>query len=105
MTLKSHLLMFGSAVLLAGTLSVRVSSHSVSAQAVAAATTIQSAATYVGSQSCRRCHSATYDRWSNTRMANVVTDPKAHPETVLPDFSRPDPFHVQAGRRGVRVRI
>src|ERR1043165_9005623 len=49
------------------------------------------ARTYVGSQACRQCHAATYERWSKTRMANVVTDPKAHPEMVLPDFSKPDP--------------
>jgi predicted CXXCH cytochrome family protein len=46
---------------------------------------------YVGSQQCRRCHAATYDRWSKTRMANVVVDPKEHPQQVLPDFSKPDP--------------
>jgi predicted CXXCH cytochrome family protein len=46
---------------------------------------------YVGSQACRRCHEATYERWSRTRMANVVVDPKVHPEAVLPDFSKPDP--------------
>jgi hypothetical protein len=27
-----------------------------------------------------------------TRTANVVTDPKEHPEVVLPDFSKPDPL-------------
>ena len=32
--------------------------------------------TYVGSAACRRCHTATYERWSKTLMANVVTDPK-----------------------------
>lgn len=52
----------------------------------------QAAAVYVGSQACRRCHTATYDRWSKTRMANVVVDPKVHPEAVLPDFSKPDPL-------------
>jgi predicted CXXCH cytochrome family protein len=52
----------------------------------------QTAAQYVGSASCRRCHAPTYDRWSRTRMANVVRDPKAHPEAVLPDFSKPDPL-------------
>jgi predicted CXXCH cytochrome family protein len=51
-----------------------------------------SQATYVGSQTCRRCHAATYDRWSKTRMANVVTDPQQHPEVVLPDFSKSDPL-------------
>jgi hypothetical protein len=36
-------------------------------------------AVYVGSQACQRCHAPTYERWSKTRMANVVRDPKAHP--------------------------
>jgi predicted CXXCH cytochrome family protein len=47
---------------------------------------------YVGSQSCRRCHAPTYERWSKTRMANVVRDPRQHPEAVLPDFSKADPL-------------
>ena len=25
-------------------------------------------------------------------MANVVTDPRQHPEVVLPDFTKPDPL-------------
>ena len=48
-------------------------------------------ASYVGSTACRQCHAAIYERWSKTRMANVVTDPKVHPEVVIPDFSKPDP--------------
>jgi predicted CXXCH cytochrome family protein len=47
--------------------------------------------TYVGSLTCRQCHAAIYERWSHTRMANVVTDPRQHPEVVIPDFSKPDP--------------
>src|SRR5215467_6426907 len=47
---------------------------------------------YVGSQACRGCHTATYDRWAKTRMANVVTDPRANPAIVLPDFTKPDPL-------------
>src|SRR5215472_7066070 len=46
---------------------------------------------YVGSQACRRCHMATYERWSKTRMANVVLDPKAHRDAVLGNFSKTDP--------------
>jgi len=46
---------------------------------------------YIGSASCRPCHTAVYDRWAKTRMANVVVDPRQHPERVLPDFSKPDP--------------
>jgi hypothetical protein len=49
-------------------------------------------ARYVGSLACQRCHAATYERWSHTRMANVVTDPKVNPSVVIPDFSRPDPL-------------
>jgi predicted CXXCH cytochrome family protein len=50
------------------------------------------AATYVGSRACQRCHAPTYERWSKTRMANVVRDPKTHPDAVLPDFSKTDPL-------------
>ena len=48
--------------------------------------------TFVGSASCSTCHAAVYARWSKTRMANVVTDPRQHPEVVIPDFSKPDPL-------------
>jgi predicted CXXCH cytochrome family protein len=50
------------------------------------------APTYVGSTVCKTCHPAMYERWSKTRMANVVADPKVHPEVILPDFSKPDPL-------------
>lgn len=49
-------------------------------------------ATYVGSEKCKTCHPAMYERWSKTRMANVVRDPKVHPEAVTPDLSKPDPL-------------
>src|SRR5215831_1219083 len=49
-------------------------------------------ATYVGSKTCGACHAAIYERWSKTRMANVVTDPKAHPEVILPDLAKADPL-------------
>jgi len=48
--------------------------------------------TYVGSQACQKCHAATYERWSKTRMANVVTDPKVRPDVIIPDLSKPDPL-------------
>jgi predicted CXXCH cytochrome family protein len=48
--------------------------------------------TYVGSRTCAVCHASIYERWSKTRMANVVTDPKQHPERVIPDFSKADPL-------------
>ena len=52
----------------------------------------QAPSSYVGSQQCRSCHTAVYDRWKNTRMANVVRDPKEHPEAIIPDLSKPDPL-------------
>ena len=58
----------------------------------APATQAQPARTYVGSATCRGCHQAIYERWSKTRMANVVTDPKLRPALVLPDFSKSDPL-------------
>ena len=49
-------------------------------------------ASYTGSAACKTCHPALYQRWSKTRMANVVTDPKTHPEVILPDLAKPDPL-------------
>jgi predicted CXXCH cytochrome family protein len=51
-----------------------------------------SAQNFVGSAECRVCHTAIYDRWKNTRMANVVRDPKVHPEAIIPDLTKPDPL-------------
>jgi predicted CXXCH cytochrome family protein len=47
---------------------------------------------YVGSAACKTCHPAMYARWSKTRMANVVTDPKTHPEVIIPDLAKADPL-------------
>jgi predicted CXXCH cytochrome family protein len=51
-----------------------------------------SAAQFVGSASCQRCHAPIYGRWKQTRMANVVKDPREHPEAIVADFSRPNPL-------------
>ncbi len=58
----------------------------------AAANTSQVKARYVGSLACQRCHATTYERWSRTRMANVVTDPKVNPSIVLGDFTKRNPL-------------
>src|SRR2546423_94294 len=47
---------------------------------------------YVGSQTCARCHQPTYDRWQHTRMANVVHDPREHPDAIISDFTQPNPL-------------
>ena len=49
-------------------------------------------ARYVGSAACRSCHTVIYDRWSKTRMANVVRDPKQHPDAIIPDLAKSDPL-------------
>src|SRR6185312_1760724 len=49
-------------------------------------------ATFVGSKQCQRCHAELYASWQKTRMANVVQDPKLHPEAVLGDFTHPNPL-------------
>ena len=41
---------------------------------------------YVGSQACQKCHSSIYERWKKTPMANVVRDPRDHPEVITPDL-------------------
>lgn len=47
---------------------------------------------YVGSASCKPCHAELYAGWKQTRMANVVRDPKVHPEAVLADFTHANPL-------------
>src|SRR5450755_3355157 len=51
-------------------------------------------AQYAGSAACQTCHPATYERWKKTRMANVVRDPKEHPDAIIPDLSKADPAIV-----------
>jgi hypothetical protein len=47
---------------------------------------------YVGSAACKTCHQDVYGRWSQSRMANVVRDPRQHPDAIIPDFSKLDPL-------------
>ena len=49
-------------------------------------------ARYVGSTACSSCHADIYNRWKNTLMANVVRDPREHPDAITPDLSKPDPL-------------
>jgi predicted CXXCH cytochrome family protein len=53
---------------------------------------ISDSARYVGSSACKSCHSSIYERWKDTRMANVVRDPRQHPDAIIPDLSKPDPL-------------
>ncbi len=42
---------------------------------------------YVGSQACEKCHAQIYDHWKKTPMANVVRDPREHPDAIIPDLA------------------
>jgi predicted CXXCH cytochrome family protein len=46
---------------------------------------ILTSAHYTGSQSCEKCHQEIYTRWKKTPMANVVRDPREHPESIAAD--------------------
>lgn len=47
---------------------------------------------FTGSTACKTCHPQVYARWAKTRMANVVRDPKEHPDAIIPDLSKADPL-------------
>lgn len=47
---------------------------------------------YVGSAACQKCHAAVYESWKKTLMANVVRDPREHPDAIIADFSKADPL-------------
>jgi len=47
---------------------------------------------YVGSAACKKCHDSIYEHWVKTPMANVVRDPREHPEAIIPDLSKSDPL-------------
>ena len=46
-----------------------------------------STAHYVGSAACQKCHAQIYERWKKTPMANVVRDPREHPDAIIPDLA------------------
>ena len=64
-----------------------------SAAALAERSSVQAQAppAYVGSAACSKCHGPIYERWKQTRMANVVRDPREHPEAIISDFTTPNP--------------
>ena len=44
-------------------------------------------ARYVGSAACQKCHVQIYERWKKTPMANVVRDPREHPDAITPNLA------------------
>jgi predicted CXXCH cytochrome family protein len=63
-----------------------------SGEAAAVAPETVKSTQYVGSVACKSCHGSIYERWRTTLMANVVRDPREHPDAIIPDFSKPDPL-------------
>ena len=55
-------------------------------QEAAAQAQVANTAHYVGSSACEKCHADIYQRWKKTPMANIVRDPKAHPEAIISDL-------------------
>ena len=85
-------LIAAAAVVFSAALSVQLSSQAPPTPTAAVPQAATADRSYVGSQTCRRCHAPTYERWSKTRMANVVTDPRGRPEVILPDLAKADPL-------------
>jgi predicted CXXCH cytochrome family protein len=42
---------------------------------------------YVGSQACEKCHAQIYEHWKKTPMANIVRDPREHPDAIIPNLA------------------
>jgi predicted CXXCH cytochrome family protein len=49
--------------------------------------TAAKSAHYIGSAACQKCHAQIYAHWKKTPMANVVRDPREHPEAIIPDLA------------------
>ena len=47
----------------------------------------QISAHYVGSQNCQKCHAQIYEHWQKTPMANIVRDPRQHPDAIIPKLA------------------
>src|SRR6266446_5448744 len=48
---------------------------------------MSSSAHYAGSASCQKCHAQIYEHWRKTPMANVVRDPREHPDAITPNLA------------------
>jgi predicted CXXCH cytochrome family protein len=77
----------------AGTLTV-AASFALAAVFLPAQPPAPGGAAYVGSAACARCHAPIAERWKQTRMANVLRDPREHPEAIVSDFTTPSPIRT-----------
>ena len=65
---------------------IRSISQSTSQEKVEQGATVPSAH-YVGSAACQKCHAQIYEHWKKTPMANVVLDPREHPDAIIPNLA------------------
>jgi predicted CXXCH cytochrome family protein len=56
-------------------------------QEIAGQNAAMASAHYVGSAACQKCHAEIYASWSKTPMANVVRDPREHPDAIIPNLA------------------
>jgi Cytochrome C oxidase, cbb3-type, subunit III len=59
---------------------------------------------YVGSHACAKCHVQIYEHWEKTPMANVVRDPRQHPDAIIPDLATNNVAKILERSGRVRVR-
>jgi predicted CXXCH cytochrome family protein len=59
--------------------------HPVNAEEHKLQTAALASARYIGSAACSKCHAEIYERWKKTPMANVVRDPREHPDAIAAD--------------------
>ena len=58
---------------------------------------------YVGSAACKTCHPAIYARWQKTPMANIVRDPKEHPDAIIPDLAKAESAIVKFKKEDIAL--
>ncbi len=47
--------------------------------------------TYVGSETCKACHSEQYEEWKQSLHSKMIQDAKANPDVIIGDFTSDDP--------------
>jgi predicted CXXCH cytochrome family protein len=47
---------------------------------------------YIGSEACEKCHAEIFEHWRKTPMANVVRDPRQHPDAIIPNLATNNVF-------------
>ena len=64
----------------------------------------QEGATYVGSESCQKCHQKIYKTWKQTLHAQMSTDVSKNPNAIVGDFETPSDIRT-FGKEGIIYTI